>query len=97
MEADNSKVLITMKKLQEEYEDQWSGWSPPVAFSIRDITGAVFQNDFVREIPSPILTLLVFNEMKELSELGLLKKVDDPENYAHFTHGPKAEFYTIVQ
>jgi len=96
MEPQYSIVLNTMMKLQEEYEDQWSGWAPQVIFSVRDISGAVFQNDFSREIPSPILTLLVFNEMKDLSEKGFLRKISDPSKYAHFTHGPKAEYYALM-
>jgi hypothetical protein len=96
IEIPNSRVLKTIKMLQEEYKDQWTGIAPPVAFSVRDIAGAVFSNDLMREIPDPLLMLLVFNEMKDLANQGVLKKVDDPSNYAHFTHGPKAEFYALL-
>lgn len=96
MDLSNSRVLKTMYQLQQDYKDKWGDVAPPVAFSIRDVAGAVFHNDLSKEIPSPELTLLISNEINELAKLGLLKKINDPHNYAHYTSSKKLEFFVLM-
>lgn len=96
MDISNSRVLKTMQQMQEEHIDKWGAASPPVAFSIRDVSGSVFQNDLNKEVPSPILTLLVSNEIIDLVKMGLLKKIKDPYNYAHYTCAKKLEFFVLT-